>query len=129
MRQKRRVVRGDGIGLGITASSASYTKAAQEEPLIQRWGAHAPRVPTIAPSRSRTFSGPGKNVLAGAPKPAREARALPGILRHACRLVRGIRQKRLVARGEVVVVGIMVLNRPFIGKLLAMSRQILIRWI
>ena len=44
-------------------------------------GAHAPRVLAIAPPRSRTSSAltNTKSVLAKAPKPAREPRALPGI--------------------------------------------------
>ena len=43
------------------------------------WGAHAPRVPAMAPSPSRTFrmSSCQKECFGGAPKPAREARALP----------------------------------------------------
>jgi hypothetical protein len=38
------------------------------------WGAQAPRVLAIAPSRSRTF----EEGRSEAPQPAREERALPG---------------------------------------------------
>jgi hypothetical protein len=55
-------------------------------PVLNLWGAHAPRVLVGAPSRRRTsllggyfslFALLNKFVSAEAPKPAREARALP----------------------------------------------------
>src|SRR5437763_10719400 len=55
---------------------APKNEASQKGCVMQQLrGAHAPRVLAMAPPPSRTF--PTKNISARAPKPAREARALP----------------------------------------------------
>ena len=59
----------------VKATCARHNPGAMQSDKHLAWGAHAPRVLAIAPSRSRTF--PGNSVLAGRQNQHARARALP----------------------------------------------------
>jgi len=62
----------------VNAGDFASIRIAYRMSAIMSGEAHAPRVLAMAPSPSRTSLDRTKTVLARVPKPAREARALPG---------------------------------------------------